>query len=77
MCENFACVTFFYNSVPFQGDSGGPLVVQQRDGSYILAGVVSWGFGCAEQNKPGVYTRVSEVLDWIEETMETTINNVP
>ncbi|KAM3967152.1 trypsin 5G1 [Aphomia sociella] len=44
-----------------QGDSGGPLVA---DG--YLVGLVSWGEGCADATYPGVYTRVSAYIDWIQ-----------
>ncbi len=49
-----------------QGDSGGPLVAKSNDGSYVLHGVTSFGIGCARAGFPGVYTRVSEFVRWIE-----------
>jgi secreted trypsin-like serine protease len=48
-----------------QGDSGGALVIRDGQG-WEQAGIVSWGDGCAEPMKPGVYTRVSRYVDWIE-----------
>uniref|UniRef100_A0A6P4FGZ4 Serine protease Hayan isoform X2 n=1 Tax=Drosophila rhopaloa TaxID=1041015 RepID=A0A6P4FGZ4_DRORH len=50
-----------------QGDSGGPLILETNevDGVYSILGVISAGFGCATKT-PGLYTRVSSFLDYIE-----------
>jgi len=48
-----------------QGDSGGPLVLR-RGGSEVQVGVVSWGIGCASQDFPGVYARLSRGYQWIK-----------
>ena len=45
-----------------QGDSGGPIV---DPSTKVLYGLVSWGQGCAEAGKPGIYTDVGDVLDFI------------
>lgn len=60
------------NSDTCQGDSGGPMVargVLNDDASATLVGIVSWGKGCAEFGKPGIYTRVSFYNGWIDDIM--------
>eukprot|EP00978_Attheya_sp_CCMP212_P033745 scaffold137752_cov65-Attheya_sp.AAC.2 len=55
-----------------QGDSGGPLVIIPNGSTaknHILVGVTSWGVGCAHDILPGVYARVSYVLEWIKGTI--------
>ncbi|XP_031698807.1 transmembrane protease serine 9-like [Anarrhichthys ocellatus] len=47
-----------------QGDSGGPMVNQQGS-VWVQSGIVSFGFGCARPNLPGVYSRVSICQSWI------------
>ncbi|KRF94249.1 serine protease easter isoform X1 [Drosophila mojavensis] len=58
------------------GDSGGPLTVEaytpQRERFVYQAGIVSYGKRyCGVSDFPGVYTRVSSYVDWIEHTIES------
>merc|ERR1719454_2327343 len=52
-----------------QGDSGGP-VTCLRNGQPILAGIVSWGEGCANKGYPGVYANTYAYLNWIKSVTE-------
>lgn len=60
-CEySFLFLNFLNHDL--KADSGGPLVT---DGN-VLIGVVSTGVGCARPGLPGIYTKVSEYVDWIQ-----------
>ena len=58
-----------------QGDSGGPLVVNVK-GKITLAGVTSWGYGCGVTGSPGVYTKVANYIDWIEDAQKILDGNL-
>ena len=71
------------------GDSGGGLVTFNREGSFEVIGIISFGIGCnstidgkkiliiaieiylniSGEKLPGVYSRISESLDWIQEVI--------
>ncbi len=55
-----------------QGDSGGPLLVPRQD-AVVLAGITSWGEGCADPIYPGIYTRIGAptLNQWIRERIPT------
>ena len=50
------------------GDSGGPFVCNVNSKA-VIAGIVSFGYVCAVPYNPGVYARVTKILDWIKNNM--------
>lgn len=48
-----------------QGDSGSPLVIDVA-GTPMLAGLTSVGFECARADYPGIYTRVTSFIPWLQ-----------
>ena len=76
MSENMICSgSFEGGKTSCQGDSGGPLVVPLDDGTYVQAGVVSWGLSaaagttCAEDAPFSAYTKISKFVPWLEATI--------
>ncbi|XP_062991961.1 hepatocyte growth factor activator [Elgaria multicarinata webbii] len=63
--ENMFCAGYLDSkSDACQGDSGGSLACE-KDGISYLYGIISWGDGCSKAGKPGVYTKVTKYVDWM------------
>ncbi|XP_045129242.1 venom protease-like isoform X2 [Portunus trituberculatus] len=56
-----------------QGDSGGPLVTEEANGLFVLAGIVSQGYGCGHKDYPGLYVNIRHkaYLAWIKKVAFT------
>lgn len=70
---NFLCAGFKEGGTDkCSYDSGGPLACPDPsgDGTWMLAGIVSWGERCALPYKYGVYTNVNEYTQWMEANLK-------
>jgi len=59
------CAGGVVNKDACQGDSGGPLSYDSS-GQHQLIGVVSFGDGCGQADKHGVYAEVAALRTWID-----------
>ncbi|XP_078685718.1 ovochymase-1-like [Branchiostoma floridae x Branchiostoma belcheri] len=72
MTDNMFCAGYWEGGGDScQGDSGGPVVCAGDDGRWYLMGITSWGYGCANRYQPGVYAKVSNYIDWLDNKLLT------
>jgi len=65
------CKSFDINELIFRvsaGDSGGPLLCQRRSScDWYIAGITSFGKGCASPGVYGAWTNVEFFESWVSE----------
>lgn len=60
-----------------RGDSGGPLVVSSSDGTWVQAGITSWGSTSCSPRQPQAFARVSAISDWVAQLLPSTTPPAP
>ena len=71
----YQCISVFEDTC--QGDSGGPLMMFSPHNQWVLVGLTSYGYGCAQPDSSGVYTRVAAFQDWIKPFINTAQIQIP
>ncbi len=56
-------------------DGGSPLACQRDDGTYELAGLVTFGTSCSQDKSPSLFTNVSKHAAWIRRNYQTLKRN--
>ena len=55
---------------PCNGDSGGPLFCRRHsDDRYVVVGIVSWGEGCGQPRKYGIFAHLLKLVNWVHKQM--------
>ncbi|KAG8435768.1 hypothetical protein GDO86_013637 [Hymenochirus boettgeri] len=71
LTRNMFCAGFPESSIvksdACEGDSGGGYTTNDRQGNWVVTGLVSWGIDCGKGY--GIYTKASNYLDWIQSYM--------
>ncbi|XP_068951500.1 probable threonine protease PRSS50 [Petaurus breviceps papuanus] len=62
---NMLCSSYYRGRNVCYGDDGSPLVCE-IDNTWFQIGTVSWTLGCIHQQTPGVYSRISKYVTWIQ-----------
>ena len=64
--DNMFCAGYKQGQVDTcTGDSGGPLLCE-KDGRWTVYGITSFGEGCGEEGKYGMYAKVPNYTEWID-----------
>ncbi len=52
------------------------MIYDTNTDTWHIAGITSYGYGCAREEYPGVYTRVSMFIDWIDDHINSSSQSI-